>query len=186
MNLKILVFKTRQKSISELEYRMVDGKHFITCPSWEEVYEVDFNSCQVLEKHKIPKFKFFDVIGAEEDTSDVCDDACDQICITDYKKGLSAKCECEFGSYMKDGTCAKYSTDQVAFFVDDGVEIYSKDSADDSYLKWDQHMSFGSIKPDFFAWVDANDEIQVVLSTIGRNDDNYLSIRSLSNFASSR
>ena len=186
MNFKILVFKTRQKSISELEYRMVDGKHFITCPSWEEVYEVDFNSCQVLEKHKISKFKFFDVIGAEEDTTDVCDDACDQICITDYKKGLSAKCECEFGSYMKDGTCAKYSTDQVAFFVDDGVEIYSKDSADDSYLKWDQHMSFGSIKPDFFAWVDANDEIQVVLSTIGRNDDNYLSIRSLSNFASSR
>ena len=165
---------------------MVDGRHFVTCPSWAEVYEIDFYSCKVLEKHKIPKFKFFDVIGAEEEISNVCDDACDQICITDYNKELSAKCECKFGFYMKNGACSAYSTDQVALFLDDGVDIYSKGSADDSYLKWDQHMSLGSIKPDFFAWVDANEEIQVALSTIGRNDDNYLSIRSLSNFASSR
>ena len=43
-------------------------------------------------------------------------------------------------------------------------------------------MNIGKIKPDFFAWKDDKD-VRVLLSSIGRNDQNSLEIRNLSTLA---
>ena len=96
---------------------------------------------------------------------------------------LTRQCQCQFGHYRRDDTCTPYGDDEFALFVDDGIEIYSKKTEDQSYTKWDQHFSLGRVKPDFFAWIEPSGEVKVILSTIGRNDQNVLTLRKLSTLA---
>jgi hypothetical protein len=99
---------------------------------------------------------------------------------------LTRQCQCQFGHYRRDSACIAYGNDEYALFVDDGIEIYSKNDEEDAFTKWDQHFNLGRVKPDFFAWMDQNGEVKVILSTIGRNDQNVITMRKLSTLAQAR
>ena len=95
---------------------MLQGRHFITSSTWGEILEVDFASCQVVDKIQTSHYKFFGVYGDTEGADNPCEEKTDQICLTDNKSELKAQYQCKFGSYLDDDNCIEYRLGLSIFF----------------------------------------------------------------------